>query len=424
MMPANSKNGGKYIYEGSYGCAFYPALPCKQNIKNKGLGKVFNNIRDFKQEEKIQKIIQKIDPKHEATIPYYGSCRVDINSTKTSDEVQKCNIISDYGISESSFYQLMFKFGGDDLDKILNEMKKNTIYASNTKTNKYNAIYFDTFITTLLPILKCILKIAYYGYSHSDIKPPNILYNMQNNHMYLIDFGLLQKQNYITHNGSILSFKYLYYPPEFTIMYSLRLGIRDPELLYNSILENFEFYEYENYMTFLDFATYKRKLKTFITYALSISLEKLEKEFLKVYIKKLDIYSLGMSLAEMIYVMKIDNTFKIHNIALYEMFIKNILIDIIHPDPRYRLTPDEAYIKMNCVYRLQKIKVQDTNIVKYLRTEDLKSMLHSMKLPIPMQINNTRTTPTQRTTRTANNTNENTTIYKNIIKSPELLIKI
>ena len=50
-----TQSGGKYIYEGSYGCTFHPALPCINTGTRKGLGKVFNNIKDFKQEEKIQK---------------------------------------------------------------------------------------------------------------------------------------------------------------------------------------------------------------------------------------------------------------------------------------------------------------------------------------------------------------------------------
>jgi serine/threonine protein kinase len=277
----------------------------------------------------------------------------------------------------------MFKFGGDDLDKITNEIKK-TYNSSPGKSlkNKYKDLYFDTFIVTLLPILKCLVKIVYYGYLHSDIKPPNILYNIQNNRMYLIDFGLLQRQIYISQSSSTLSFKYLYYPPEFVILYNLRFGMRDPQRLYDNILENFEYYDYERYMTFLDFAKYKTKLKAFITYAVSISLEKFEKDFLATYIKKLDIYSLGMSLMEIIYIMKTDNTLKIHNHALYDSFIKNIIIDMIHPDPRYRYTPDEAYIRLGSLYRNHTIKVQDTNIVKYLNMQNLQNIANRLKVPI------------------------------------------
>ena len=366
-----TQSGGKYIYEGSYGCTFHPALPCINTGTRKGLGKVFNNIKDFKQEEKIQKFIIKIDPNHESTIPYYGSCGIDLEHTRKSDQANKCNIINDFSVSKKSLNQLMFKYGGDDLDIIMNYMKQN---------NKYKDFYIDTIILLLLPLVKSIVKIAKYGYLHSDIKPPNILYNLQSNKLYLIDFGLLQKQLHITQSGSTLSFKYLYYPPEFIIIMNLRAGIRDPERLYNDVLENFEFYDYEKFVDYLDFVKYKKRLQEFIKYAVSIPLEIFEKDFLKTYIKKLDIYSLSMLLIEMIYVTQIDGTFKIKNNKLYDSFIKNILVYMVNPDPRYRFTADETYIHLNCLYRNEKIKVKEGDILNFLDIKILKTIVNKMEL--------------------------------------------
>lgn len=369
-----SQNGGKYIYEGSYGCAFNPSLPCTNTGKRKGLGKVFNNLRDFNQEKNIQKFIKKIDPTNEATIPYYGSCRADLENTNKSDQVNKCNIVNEYSVSKRSLNQLMFKYGGDDLDLLMNYMKTG---------NKYKDFYIDTLIILLLPLVKTILKIAKYGYLHSDIKPPNILYNKQNKQdkLYLIDFGLLQKQLNITQSGSTLSFKYLYYPPEFIIIINLRLGIRDKERLYNDVLENFEFYDYEKFIDYIDFAKYKERLNEFIAYAVSVPLETFEKDFLKSYIKKLDIYSLGMSFIEIMYVTEIDGTLKIKDDKLYKSFIKNILVHMVNPDPRYRLTPDETYMKFNCLYSIQKIKVKEGDIIDFIDIKNLKTIVKNIGLP-------------------------------------------
>ena len=147
----NTQNGGKYIYEGSYGCAFNPSLPCDKTGKRKGLGKLFNNYSDFKQEEKIQKFIKKIDPIHEATIPYYGSCRVNLDKATKSDQLNKCNIVNDHSVSKNSINQLMFKFGGVDLDIIMNNMKKSN---SDQKTyNKYKDLHFDKLIPLILPLI-------------------------------------------------------------------------------------------------------------------------------------------------------------------------------------------------------------------------------------------------------------------------------
>ena len=362
---------GKYIFEGSYGCAFNPALPCVKTGKRKGLGKVFNNVFDFKTEEKIQKFINKIDPDHEATVPYYGSCRVDLEKIRKADEMNKCNIADELSISKRSLNQLMFRFGGDDLDKITNSMKQ---------SNKYVDLYFDTLISSLLPILKSIVKIAKYGYVHSDIKPPNMLYNKKGNRLYLIDFGLLQKQRYIIHSDSALSFKYLYYPPEFIMIHYLRRNVNNPTTLLNYVIENFGFYNYEVFLDYLDFAEYKKKLDTFITYITTTPLVTIEKDFQKIYIKKLDVYSLGMSYVELMYITLIDKTFKVKNKDLYDKFVNNILIDMIHPDPRYRLTPDEAYIRLNCLFRTQKLKVKETDIVDFLDIKNIKNMIKTHKL--------------------------------------------
>jgi len=388
-----TQNGGKYIYEGSYGCAFHPALPCTNTGKRKGLGKVFGNLRDFKQEEKIQKFIKKIDPKNESTIPYYSSCRIDLEKTRKSDQTNKCNIINDFSVSKKSLNQLMFKYGGDDLDLVMNYMKKKI---------KYTNFSIDTLITLLLPLVKSIVKISKYGYLHSDIKPPNILYNLQNNKLYLIDFGLLQKQLHITQSGSTLSFKYLYYPPEFIIMINLRAGIRDPDRLYNDVLENFEFYNYDKYVEYLDFVKYKKRLLEFIKYAVNIPLETFEKDFLKTYIKKLDIYSLSMSLIEIIYITQIDGTLKIKDNKLYDSFIKNILVYMVDPDPRYRLTVDETYMRLNCLYRIQKIKVKEGDILNFLDIKNLKTIVKNMNL---------------------DTNNDKKILYNTIVKNAHLLIK-
>jgi hypothetical protein len=182
----------------------------------------------------------------------------------------------------------------------------------------------------------------------------------------------------------------------------LRSGIRDPELLYNDILENFGFYNYEEFMDYLVFANYEDRVKEFIKYAISIPLEQLEKEFVNKYIKTLDIYSLGMSITEFMYITHIDNTFNISNKELYDSFIKNILIKMIDPDPRYRLTPEEAYMRINCLYRINKIKVKEDDILNFIKSDQLKQIAKKLQLPL---------------------INDKLMMYNSIIKNPYLLIK-
>ena len=136
----------------------------------------------------------------------------------------------------------------------------------------------------------------------------------------------------------------------------------------------------EKFVDYLDFVKYKKRLQEFIKYAVSIPLEIFEKDFLKTYIKKLDIYSLSMLLIEMIYVTQIDGTFKIKNNKLYDSFIKNILVYMVNPDPRYRFTADETYIHLNCLYRNEKIKVKEGDILNFLDIKILKTIVNKMEL--------------------------------------------
>ena len=154
-----SETGGKYIFEGSYGCAFNPALPCEKTGKRKGLGKVFHELDHLKVEEKIQAFIKKVDPKHEATVPFYGSCRVDISKIRPTDQLHKCDLLNEYSVSKKLIHQMMFKYGGDDLDIVMNNIAQNNKYtnvSSKRKYASYTNFTFDTLIVLLLPLVAFI----------------------------------------------------------------------------------------------------------------------------------------------------------------------------------------------------------------------------------------------------------------------------
>ena len=54
-------------------------------------GKIFNTRDSMEEEKKLAEKINKIDPKGKWTVPYYGSCFINVEQTRPNDNIYKCN---------------------------------------------------------------------------------------------------------------------------------------------------------------------------------------------------------------------------------------------------------------------------------------------------------------------------------------------
>jgi serine/threonine protein kinase len=193
------------IGEGAYGSVYKPALKCKNRKKEykDSIGKVFDNKNNAINEQTTYKSITKIDPKHKFTLPLYTNCIL-IKNDK---------------------YQLIYKYGGNDLNKLLQ--------------SKGSITKLKTFLISMGPLLEGIKKLKDNNYTHLDIKPENILY--KNKIIYLIDFGLSKRLNelYTSENDYILNHIYPYYPPEFKLA---NYG-ENFEVFYEKVKENINSYK-------------------------------------------------------------------------------------------------------------------------------------------------------------------------------------
>lgn len=269
-----------FIASGSYGCIFQPAVSCtyptKKSFKNNIVSKIFSDNDNFNEEKIIQKKIELIDPEHKFTIPFLGNC--EITKFKNSNAADKCEHVD---LKNTSKYnQLLYKYGGDDIDQLITT-KKGTI------------IKFKKILVLLQPVIHGIKKLLDKNYVHLDIKPDNMLYN--NKSVYLIDFGLMSYRKDIFQYKHILEHNYPYYPPEFK-MYIYK------NKSFNKFLVRFM----ENFSYKFKINDNKTDIYSIIKYNIDytkdlqetdfINLNKLSIQDLQSYTDKIDIYSLGIVL--------------------------------------------------------------------------------------------------------------------------------
>ncbi len=178
------KNGGKAIDSGGFGCIFNPALKCKNKTnRTKGISKL-SFLEDSNKEFNILKNVQKYLSK----IPNYDKfflikditkCTPDKLSISDKNQFDKCFSLTEHGITGSNINTklqelsiLNMPYGGVNLDVVVDK-KLVTI-------KKYNSL-----LTTLLK--KAIVPMNNQNIYHFDIKSMNILY--KNNSVKIIDFG-------------------------------------------------------------------------------------------------------------------------------------------------------------------------------------------------------------------------------------------
>lgn len=191
--------GGEFLGDGTYGCVFYPTIPCANGNKpKKGVSKVFKYPDSFTEEYIETKQVKKIDPTGAFTNPVVSKCVVKRADIKESDR-EKCAWIDD-ATENSKFHQLVYQDKGIDFDKYL---RKSTYTL--TEVIQHLANYAEA-----------VALLGRNKYTHLDIKGPNMLIT-DSNKAILIDFGMAKRTQtvYNMDNDYLLDHPYYYYPPEF-----------------------------------------------------------------------------------------------------------------------------------------------------------------------------------------------------------------
>lgn len=351
-----------YITEGSYGCVFSPPLKClnNKNTTSSQAGKIFNKRDSMKEEKKLAEKINKIDPNGKWTVPYYGSCFVNVNETRPNDNIYKCNKYTKHiPITE----QLIYKNGGIDLNNFINHFEL-----------LIDTLFIDDLIPLFYNLLKGLRTLNEKQLAHCDIKPPNMLYNFDEFKFYIIDFGLTTPYNKISSfsNYNMLNHVYPYYPPEFKIYVQLIIH-KDTNVNINNILENYSRYLPRGFFDFMSkYIDIPLQLKQF---AIKCQKNKdvFKYKFNTEYVSKIDVFSLGMTFVEIFYRLSIKSQIKLRNKTFFDNFMKLVIVPMINMDADERYDATKAYNMLKILLK------------KYHKKTDSSSSLSSIsniKIPV------------------------------------------
>lgn len=351
-----------YIAEGSYGCVFSPPLKClnKKKTTSSQAGKIFNNRDSMEEEKELAEKINKIDPNGKWTIPYYGSCFVNVKETRQTDNIYKCNR---YTKHIPTTEQLIYKNGGIDLNHFINnfELLKNTLF-------------IDDLIPLFYNLLKGLRTLNEKQLAHCDIKPPNMLYDFDESKFYIIDFGLTTPYSNISSfsNYNMLNHIYPYYPPEFKIYVQLIIH-KDTNVNINDILENYSRYLPRGFFDFMSkYIDIPLQLKQF---AIKCQKNKdvFKHKFNTEYVSKIDVFSLGMTFVEIFYRLSIKSQIKLRDKTFFDNFMKLVIVPMISMDADQRYDATKAY-------NMLKILLKKYN--KNTHSSSSLSSISNIKIPV------------------------------------------
>ena len=300
----------KYVNNGTYGCVMRPGVPCKRGRPNDSgtISKLFADKVSAAEEIILHnKIVNKIDPEGAFTIKLVDYCQI-ANPSFRLHELGKCGNFSDKELQQHQFYQIIYEYGGYDLDACTRKFK------------------FEDLFRAMHRIFKGLITMEKHGYIHVDIKPPNIVYNPETQKMALIDFGMAMKSSelYVPENDYIFDHPYPYYPPEFK---AISAYYNETKSVLKNILKNWE----------LDITPRSDKeMNNFYSFIQSAQ-QHLNK---KLPFNKVDVYMLGVTLHEIFHNCRKRNTAE--NNSFYAAVI-NLVDKMTYYDPRVRLSPTEAY---------------------------------------------------------------------------------
>jgi len=321
----NAQEGGKYIGSGTYGCVFYPHLRCTRPRglrKKDAIGKVFVHANDFREEMYINKIIDKIDPKNEFTLPNMGACITSPYQAKPSDNIKSCNNITRRQDKQAELYQILYKFGGQDLLKVSFDPK--------------NKLSLDDLFNMFLPILQGVQRIHNHGYSHFDIKPDNMLFQKTENKLVLIDFGLVTPLKETFTSDSLIAASYPYYPPELKLFYAMKTKM--PKSRWHSFIEE-NYTRYSDVYSVLDsFDRASTRILEFIDEASSKGQTAFLRDCQASFPTKLDVFSLGMTMIELYTYMY----GRIRDFTYVNGFLHKVVLPMVDMNPYSRYTIEQA----------------------------------------------------------------------------------
>lgn len=357
----NTISGGVFLGEGSYGCTFSPAVLCPMNedisvikpkkgknpndAQEKKLTKVFWSDRDVEEEWKFAKILREVDPQQRYFIYPREKCNVSKREVLKQANALQCSNLRHVTNLNRKLPVLQMKYGGMTLEKWVQKEKRT--------------------ISEFLPILKHILlgiqKLHKKGYLHHDLKIDNILIDADGT-PHIIDYSLLTPLTgaFDSSVNGVLNNRYWLHPPEYRLQDFYKMS--DPNMELPSYVSKHVQAESDLYYFKIqpnDLSTVNQFLLAYFPYC---EMYDIIKQYIKTlltvyhaqgkkglynyqtkYASKVDVYSLGLTVMNIVYHLDVPN----NNDARY----RKLVVGMIHPNPRRRFSVGQCINMIDDILR-------------------------------------------------------------------------
>lgn len=315
-MTKKHHHGGDVLGRGSYGCAVTPPPGCSHisqtDTQNK-VSKLFFDKDSMKNELRLMRKLNKLDPNNDFTIEKYDECSIPFEKIPQQDRD-----ICEAGANRfgDRVGQIIYAYGGIDL----------------SKTNAF----FEDLLPSFLNVIKGLKILHEEKIVHGDIKPKNLM--IKDNVIKIIDWGLSSKGKDIYKKRELMNYSYPYYPPEFVISGILVEGnlhpISNKERIFQVLLRNQ--YKSPRLSTYRRFLKENRHIFYNFLDNLPSNLFAAEKEIHKTSWKSIDIFSLGITLFELYN--KARSLRRIRNEQFCQKYVLPVLYQMTHPVYTMRIT--------------------------------------------------------------------------------------
>jgi serine/threonine protein kinase len=344
---------------GSYGCVYKPSLRCEGNqpkdLYDKKVSKVLVK-EEAKKELKEYQLMDKIDKEFKYHLKPPVLCKM---SKTEKEKLQKCKVRD---LNESNAHLLIMENAGKNLEDFVKYINSTPKLTQQQKQQIILRFWKESVV-----LIDAIEDLMRENMFHADLKPQNIVFNMETFKVNIIDFGIMQPSlsNFIMNFGGRTWWNY---PPETLFLpntpHSLRKDLYFNKNMFRSLAD---FSKTTQYNYFLQNVSRRTNLNTFSFKTKEEIKEIFDTNFyegrtvydiVKKTIKTFDMYGLGISL---MYVL--IHTSDIFVDDTYNKFISNmyhLLFSMIHPDcfmrPLIPLLKIEYDIIIDLLTEIEKIE--------------------------------------------------------------------
>jgi len=184
----------KKIGEGGYGCVFKPSMHCETPPKNgfnyDGYVSKIMTTKNAKTEAQEFEIIGALDPTNEYHMGKPILCRPKLSEPNVIEDISQCKHIlaTDVETHPDIYSLLVLKDGGPDLKSLCIEHLSKYLATNNQHKT-------DLFWLEVHHLIRGLKFFKDNGLVHNDLKPQNILFDLNNGSLKFIDFGLMKYKN-------------------------------------------------------------------------------------------------------------------------------------------------------------------------------------------------------------------------------------